>query len=185
VPKIEPMEGTERASMSTGKKGALALLLGTVGGASLLFSEIPKDEGIVLRGYLDPAGIPTKCMGDTYDVVVGKRYTREECEASMEKQLIAHAKPVIACAPQIKGNTYVTYAAVSYAYNAGPGRFCRDWRNKAGKVIYRAAGPLFAAGKWREGCLALGKPVTSRGKVYPGLVKRRAKEVEICLRGLS
>lgn len=174
-----------RATLATTSGAALVSLIG-VPAALLLAIDVPKDEGIVLKGYRDPAGIATKCMGDTYDVTVGKRYTMAECTESTAKQLLAHAAPVMKCAPSLRhAAPEAIYASVSYAYNAGPGRFCRDWRNRKGVVIHRAAGPLFEAGKWRDGCLALGRPTTAGGKVYPGLVKRRKKEVAACLEGLS
>lgn len=153
--------------------GALAALVGMMTAAALV-TEIPKDEGIVLRGYLDPVGIPTKCMGDTQNVVVGRRYTLQECREGMERQLIAHAKPILACAPSLKtADPYVRYAAISYAYNAGTGRFCRQ------------VAPYFNRGDMKGGCRALGTPTTARGVRLPGLVKRRAKEVAVCLKGVA
>lgn len=165
----------------------IAVLVALVGpvATEMFLDRTPKYEGVVLRGYLDPAGIPTKCMGDTHDVIVGKPYTIEECQDSMVRQIVAHARPVLTCAPAIKVNPYVVWASGDYAYNAGPGRFCNDWRNRHGRVIYRAAGPLFQAGKWREGCLALAKPDTAGGQVLRGLQRRRADEVSVCLKGLG
>lgn len=152
--------------------GSLIALVGA-GAAALLTTEIPKDEGVVYRGYRDPVGIATKCMGDTRDVVIGKIYTREECLESMDKALVDHAGPVLKCAPAIKGNTNVIYASVSYAYNVGPGRFCRN------------VAPLFQRGKWAEACGAMSVPTTAKGVRLAGLVKRRKKEVSFCLLGVQ
>ena len=74
--------------------------------AAFLFSTVPQHESIRLVGYLDPVGIPTKCMGDTTNVVVGRRYSDAECRESLERQLIAHAEPVLRCTPVLKGHTY-------------------------------------------------------------------------------
>lgn len=172
---IQPMDNPKppmstKAKVATG--GTLVAIVGTAA-AALLTAEIPKDEGVVYRGYRDPVGIPTKCMGDTRDVVVGKVYTRAECLASMDKALVDHAAPVLRCAPAIRGNTNIIYASVSYAYNVGPSRFCK-----------RAA-PLFQAGRWREACATLAKPDTAAGRVLPGLVKRRKKEVSFCMLGVE
>ncbi|POR54572.1 lysozyme [Paraburkholderia eburnea] len=162
--------------------GAKKTLVGVVGAATaaLLVSVVPKFEGVVLRGYLDPVGIPTKCMGDTHDVVVGKRYSEAECRESLEAQLIAHAEPVLKCTPWLKGRTYQLGAAVSFAYSIGTGAYC-------GSTTARR----FNAGDYRGACKAMnesdaGKPqwVTARGQVLPGLVKRRADERAICERGL-
>ena len=141
--------------------------------AALLFSSIPHDEGVVYRGYLDPVGIPTKCMGDTRDVVVGRKYSVAECELSMAEALINHSRPVLACVPGLRGRANQLAASVSWAYNLGTGAFCRS-----------LAASRFNAGDWRGGCMALSKPVTSRGIVLRGLVLRRQREVALCLKGL-
>lgn len=141
--------------------------------ALLLFASIPHDEGVVYRGYRDPVGIATKCMGDTRDVVVGRRYSVAECELSMADALINHSKPVLACVPSLRGRTNQLAASVSWAYNVGTGAFCRS-----------VAAKRFNAGDWRGGCMALSKPVTARGIVLRGLVLRRQREVSLCLKGL-
>jgi lysozyme len=141
--------------------------------ALLLFTSIPADEGVVYRGYRDPVGIPTKCMGDTRDVVVGRRYSVAECELSMSDALINHSKPVLACVPGLRGRTNQLAASISWAYNVGTGAFCRS-----------LAAKRFNAGDFKGGCLALSKPVTARGRVLRGLVLRRQREVSLCLKGL-
>ncbi|MCS6516986.1 lysozyme [Burkholderia thailandensis] len=157
-------------------------LAGVVGAAAaaLLFSIVPKFEGVKLVGYLDPVGIPTKCMGDTRDVVVGKAYSEAECRASLETQLIAHAEPVLRCTPGLKDRPYQLAAAVSFAYNVGARAYCTSTTAKR-----------FNAGDLRGACRAInesddGRPqwVTARGREMPGLVKRRAEERAICERGL-
>ena len=58
---------------------ALIALLG--GGAAYLSLDTVADfEGYVPEGYKDPVGIPTKCWGDTRDVIVGQEYSFEEFE---------------------------------------------------------------------------------------------------------
>ncbi|WP_394364278.1 lysozyme [Burkholderia savannae] len=157
-------------------------LVGVVGAAAaaLLFSIVPKFEGVKLVGYLDPVGIPTKCMGDTRDVVVGKVYSEAECRQSLEAHLIAHAESVLRCTPGLKGRPYQLAAAVSFADNIGPTAYCNSTTAKR-----------FNAGDLRSACRAInesddGRPqwVTARGREMPGLVKRRAEERAICERGL-
>ncbi|OJA81023.1 glycosyl hydrolase [Burkholderia ubonensis] len=157
-------------------------LVGVVGAATaaLLFSIVPKFEGTKLVGYLDPVGIPTKCMGDTTNVVVGQRYSEAECRESLERQLIAHAEPVLKCTPSLKGHTYQLAAAVSFAYNVGTSAYCGS-----------ATAKRFNAGDWRGACRAMnqsdvGRPqwVYSDGRMLPGLVKRRAEERALCERDL-
>lgn len=155
--------------------GGLVALVGTIT-AGLLYASIPKDEGIRYVGYLDIVGIPTKCMGDTRNVVVGKRYTDEQCRESMEEQLVAHAKPVMECTPGLRaaGREYQRAAAVSLAYNIGPAAFCRS-----------SAHRLFNAGKIREACDAFLRWNNAGGKVIRGLVLRRQRERALCLTGVA
>jgi lysozyme len=157
-------------------------LVGVVGAATaaLLLSVVPRFEGVVYRGYLDPVGIPTKCAGDTSNVVVGQRYSEAECRESLEQQLIAHAEPVLRCTPGLKGHTYQLAAAVSFAYNVGSSAYC-------GSTTARR----FNTGDWRGACRAMNEAdngrqqwVTAGGRELPGLVKRRALERSLCERGL-
>lgn len=157
-------------------------LVGVVGAATaaLLISVVPQFEGIRHIGYRDPIGIPTKCMGDTTNVVVGQKYSEAECRASLERQLIVHAEPVLKCTPGLKGRTYQLGAAVSFAYNIGTSAYC-------GSTTARR----FNAGDYRGACKAMNESdsgkaqwVTAGGRVLPGLVERRAKERAICERGL-
>ncbi|NYH13415.1 lysozyme [Paraburkholderia bryophila] len=172
-------------------------LVGVVGAATaaLLFSVVPRFEGVVLRGYLDPIGIPTKCMGDTHNVVLDKPYSDAECRESLETQLVAHAEPVLKCTPGLKGRTYQLAAAVSWAYNIGANAYCSSTTARR-----------FNAGDYRGACKAMnesdsGKPqwvfancrfvvnpkTGQRERVcdtLPGLVTRRAQERALCERGL-
>ncbi|MEG6507062.1 glycoside hydrolase family protein [Nitratidesulfovibrio sp. 1201_IL3209] len=72
--------------------------------AALILSVTPVWEGKRNVGYLDIAGVPTKCFGDTRDVVVGHRYSDDECRASLDRALVEHAQPVVDCLPEIVGN---------------------------------------------------------------------------------
>lgn len=148
--------------------------------AAMLLMMIPQFEGVVYRGYLDPVGIPTRCMGDTTHVVIGRRYSEAECRESLQAQLIAHADPVLQCTPVLAGHTYQLAAAVSFAYNIGLHAYCNSTTARR-----------FNTGDWLGACRAMnesdsGKPqwITVRGRVLPGLVKRRAQERALCERGL-
>lgn len=165
------------------QKPANKKTLGAIVGAAcaaILYTTVPIHEGNILRGYLDPVGIPTKCMGDTTNVVVGQRYTEAECIESLETQLIKHAEPILKCTPSLNGKTYQLAAAVSFAYNIGPKAYCNSTTAKR-----------FNAGDYAGACKAInesdsGRPqwVTAKGKLLPGLVKRRADERKLCETGL-
>lgn len=179
------MNNSNKPQPSTGKKtlasvvgaGVAAILLGTAGHTG--FTE--KFEGMVLRGYLDPVGIPTKCAGDTYDVVVGKRYSMEECKASLEQGLIKHAEPVLKCAPYLKDIGYPFFLAAAIDQNYHTGQFCNTSMDRE-----------FRAGNYQTACIRFnerpdGKPqwIYAKGKVLPGLVKRAAARRELCTLGLQ
>lgn len=160
------------------RKGALVALVGTLA-ASLLLTVVPQFEGDEKTAYRDIAGIWTICSGDTANVRPGMTETTAGCEERTARQLVAHAGPVLACVPQLKGEgrDYQRAAAVSLAYNIGTSAFCRS-----------TAAARFRAGDWRGGCDAFMAWNKARvnGQLRPvkGLTARRAAEREICLRGL-
>jgi lysozyme len=170
---IQPMQGVDDKS----NKGPLVALIGAVAAAGL-FVSIPKEESggkEYLTAYRDIVGIWTICDGDTKNVRPGMVETREGCRKRLESQLLAHAKPVMACTPRLaeKGRDFQRWAAVSLAYNIGTGAYCRSSIDRA-----------FDAGKWRAGCDAMLKWNKAGGRVITGLTKRRERERAICLRGL-
>lgn len=164
--------------MKTNNSRIVALTGASV--ASLAAGIILHFEGNILQGYLDPAGIPTKCVGDTNEVIVGKQYSEEECLASLEEQIFKHAEPVLNCTPQLKNQIFQLSAAISFAYNIGVGAYCGS-----------DAAKYFRSYDFKNGCRSINTSdtgklqwVTSKGKVLPGLVKRRAAERQLCEVGL-
>jgi lysozyme len=162
-----------------GKKGPLAAILGTVAATSL-FATIPQEEGVEYKAYRDIAGIWTVCAGDTSGVHAGLIETPEGCRQRLEKQLVAHAGPVMACTPRLSepGRDYQRAAAVSLAYNIGVANWCHstaDWN--------------FDQGNWRGGCDAFLRwnkaRVGGQLRTVQGLANRRARERAICLRGVA
>lgn len=158
---------------ATGKK-SLAALVGTVA-AGLLLAIVPQHEGEVLTTYSDPVGIATVCYGDTDPAmaVPGASYSREECLQSLEKQLVAHAGPVLACAPGVTASPEMTAAFVSLAYNIGASAFCKS-----------TAARRFAAGDYPGACAAIAMWNRAGGAILPGLVRRRADERALCEKGI-
>lgn len=154
-------------------KGKLITVVG-LPAAAILIAIVPQFEGMILRGYLDPIGIATKCAGDTTDVVVGQAYTREECQESLERQLVAHAEPVLRCTPGLEGRTYALAAAVSLAYNIGGPAYCKS-------TVARRLNEGDLAGA----CAAFSMWTRAGGRELPGLVKRRAVERALCERELE
>jgi lysozyme len=150
------------------RKSGLVSLVGAAA-AGILYTVVPAFEGTEYVGYADVGGIPTKCMGDTTNAVIGQRYSQAECLASLETQLIAHAAPVLKCVPQLDGHPYQIAASVSLAYNIGTGAFCKSTVAKR-----------FRAGQWADACRGFDAWNRAGGKVVQGLVNRRAAERKIC-----
>jgi lysozyme len=128
-----------------------------------------------LAAYADIVGVWTICDGDTKGVRPGMRETEAGCTARLERQLVAHAKPVIACVPGLagQGRENQLVASVSLAYNIGTSGFCRS-----------TAARRFNAGQWRAGCDAFLMWDKAGGQRIRGLALRRQRERAICLRGL-
>jgi lysozyme len=128
-----------------------------------------------LKAYADIVGVWTICDGDTKGVRPGMVETEAGCTARLERQLVAHAKPVLACVPGLSAaqrqNQLV--ASVSLAYNIGTTGFCRS-----------TAARRFNAGQWRGGCDAFLMWDKAGGRPVRGLTLRRERERALCLKGL-
>ncbi len=156
-------------------KGSLVAIVGSIAATSL-FVSIPEDEGFRLAAYRDIVGVVTICNGDTKNVRMGMVETPEGCRRRLEAQLVAHAKPVMACTPSLSepGRDHQRAAAVSLAYNVGVGAWCRS-----------SADRLFDAGNWRGGCDAFLRWNRAGGREIRGLTLRRQRERALCLKGLT
>jgi len=164
---------TDKPQAPQTRKGPLVALIGA-GAALILVPFVGQWEGNELVPYKDIVGIWTNCQGNTKNVDPNKVMTPEECETVNEQQLIAHAKPVMACVPGLTRNRPNQLAAsVSLAYNIGTTGFCRS-------TVARR----FNAGNWRGGCDAFLMWDKAGGRRIRGLTRRRQAEREICLRGL-
>lgn len=105
-------------------KARLATMVGAPA-AALLITHVPQLEGVILRGYRDPIGIVTACAGHTKTAVLGRPYTREECERLLMEDLIEHAAPVVRCAGPVDVlGPWQMAAAVSFTFNVGAANFC-------------------------------------------------------------
>jgi lysozyme len=143
----------------------------TVGGATaaaLLVSMVPKFEGVILRGHKDPIGIVTACAGHTKTAVLGRPYSKEECEALLYEDLIEHAEGVNRCV-KVPLNAGQMAAAVSFTYNVGVRRFCQSTMAKK-----------FNAMDYAGACAELSRWTTAGGIQFRGLVIRRAAERAVC-----
>lgn len=132
-------------------------------------------EGLRQWAYLDPPGILTVCYGSTTDVQRGKKYTLDECKARLDADMLKAIAAVDACAPGLPVNVLAAFGDA--AYNIGPKVACDTERSTAARML--KAGDIAAAcrqlPRWNRATVA-GVSVP-----LPGLTKRRAAEMALCL----
>lgn len=136
-------------------------------------------EGLRQYAYNDTGGILTVCRGHTgADVMPGKKYSLAECDELMTEDMKKAVMVVDHCAPGLPVNVLAAFSDI--VYNAGPTAACDTSRSTAARYL--------KAGKYKEACQELPKWNKARvnGKLVslPGLTKRRAVEVAICMEGL-
>lgn len=158
----------------TNKQKLIALVGAPAAGVAIML--VQHWEGTEYVGYADVVGIATYCTGVTGPgAVVGKRYTKEECEEADSKALYEHAVPVMKCTPGLRDKPHTLGSAISFAYNVGPGAYC-------GSTVAKR----FRAGDIRGGCQAIVKWNKAGGRMVRGLVNRRIDpkwgEVTWCLK---
>lgn len=152
---------------------AKAGIAGLFAAVALATPGVVEHEGWRLNTYADPVGIRTACAGVTGKAIDRQAYSQGECEGMTAKALLDHAIAIRSCLPEsLPDETRAAF--VSFAYNVGSAKFC-------GSTLSRLA----KAGLTKDACNELPKWVYAGGKVYPGLVKRRAAEKKLCLQGLE
>ena len=146
-----------------------AKLVGLIGAgcATIIIFCVPNFEGMVLRGYKDPIGIVTACAGHTATAVLGRPYTRAECDKLLVDDLVDKAEGVKRCVTR-PITTGQRAAAISFSFNVGTSAFCKStFRKKLNRGDPTA-------------CAELSKWTKAGGQELPGLVKRRKAERAIC-----
>lgn len=140
-------------------------------------------EGLVKTAYVDKLGKGqplTVCYGSTIDVIPGKRYTDAECQAMLLRDARSHAEAIQPyLPPRLPDQTAAAF--YDFGYNVGATTFAKSSVSR--KAL---AGDLVGA------CKAMGLYVYANGKDCRlkasrcgGIVKRRADEVSLCLKGLT
>ena len=129
-------------------------------------------EGLRQYAYVDPPGVLTVCYGTTTNVVKGKKYSLDECKALLDKDMMAAVEQVERCHPGLPDNVLAAFGDA--VYNIGPTVACNSTASR-----YLAAGDIDSA------CRQL--PRWDKARVMgvmvalPGLTKRRANEMALCL----
>lgn len=145
-------------------------LIASGAGAVVIASAMIKPmEGIEYEPYRDVAGVLTVCWGTTGpDVIEGKVYTKEECDAFLQRDLKAIERQIL---PMIRLELpEPTKAALySFTYNVGVGAFSRSTLLKK-----------LNEGDMTGACEQLKRWVYAGGKKWKGLITRRDIEMEVC-----
>lgn len=134
-------------------------------------------EGLRHFAYYDPPGILTVCYGSTTDVQKGRRYSLDECKARLDVDMLAAVSAVERCTPGLP--VHVLAAFSDAAYNIGPKVACNTGASTAARML--------KAGDYSGACRQLPRwNKANFGGVMlplPGLSKRRATEMALCLEG--
>lgn len=149
-----------------------------VGGASaavLLLAGvlIAKWEGVWYVPYRDPIGVLTVCYGHVGpDIVPDKYYTKAECDALLREDMQIAARTVQRCVGRdMPEGVYASL--ISLTFNVGPRPVCSG-----------SPGKFARAGDWPNTCKSLDLYKFAGGRVFRGLVLRRADERKVCESGL-
>lgn len=133
-------------------------------------------EGLRQVAYRDPPGILTVCYGSTTNVQPGKVYSLAECKARLDADMLSAVSTVEKCAPGLPVNALAAFSDA--VYNIGPTIACDKSKSTAARLL--------ALGMVEDACRQLPRwnKATVAGQLVelPGLTKRRAKEMELCLR---
>lgn len=124
-------------------------------------------EGTVRRVYLDPVGIPTVCTGHTSTVGasdVGKVYSAAMCADLLQRDTQV-AQRAVGRLVRVPVTQEQYDALVSFTFNVGEGNLSKSTLlKKINQGACWAAGAEFS--RWTR----------AKGRVLPGLVKRRQHE---------
>lgn len=139
---------------------------------------IKKYEGLKLKAYLCPVGVPTIGYGHTKtvsaaDVRNGKVITEQVADALLRADIKSFEK-VVSKLIKVEINQNQFDALVSFVFNVGEGAFAKSTLLRKINAKDRSASDEFI--KWVNGTVN-GKKVQ-----LPGLVKRRAEERDLFLK---
>lgn len=131
---------------------------------------IMESEGLRLRAYLCPAGIPTIGYGHTKGVKLGDTCTGEQAEQWLDEDAREAAASIDAMVT-VPLNQGQMDALVSFVFNFGAEKFrTSSLLRLLNEGKYTEAAAQFP--RWVNGT----NPRTKIWEVLPGLVKRRAAE---------
>ncbi|ENZ1181967.1 MULTISPECIES: lysozyme [Proteus] len=143
--------------------------LTTAGATAIALVVIAHFEGVRYEPYRDVAGVLTVCYGHTgKDIIQGKTYTQQECDALLQSDFIKTQQQVDALI-KVPLDDYTKAALYSFAFNVGTTAFARSTLLKK-----------LNAGDRAGACEEIKRWVYAGGKVWRGLVSRREAESALC-----
>jgi len=138
-------------------------------------------EGLRQKWYADPGpGTVTVCYGHTgADIDKRKTYSLTECKGLLDKDMLNAISIVDKCVPGLPDRVLAAFSDA--VFNVGPVIACDKSKSTAARLL--------AAGQLREACLQLPRwdkaRVAGVSVALPGLTKRRAAEMQLCVEGLD
>lgn len=130
--------------------------------------------------YLDPVKIPTIGIGSIWRLdgtrveMTDPPISKAQCYALMERELRLKCEPAVDRLILVPLHPISRGALISFAYNCGEGALRGSTLRKVINARQWSAVPGEFA-KWR----------TAGGRVFPGLVRRRAAEADMFMRGVA
>ncbi len=135
----------------------------------ILTDLIKRFEGLRLRAYLCPAGIPTIGYGATGpDVRLGEDWTQEKADARLVRDSTNARVATLRLCPQLVGLENKLTAISDFTFNLGPTRL-------AGSTLRRR----IRARQWNLAANEITRWVYGGGRALPGLVLRRRVERQL------
>jgi lysozyme len=131
-------------------------------------------EGCVRNPYTCPAGLGTDGIGNTHNVT-GETKSDEQIAIDWAKNIIAAQNCLASSGDVSLMSQGQVDAFTSFIFNTGCTRFRHNRDGSETRIYHKIKQGWFTGAcnelnYWRKG----------GGKVLPGLVKRRAKETELC-----
>ena len=181
-----------KSSIANGIRGRiLASLVGASALGGGITTVVSYNEGFSGDAYLDSAGIPTICYGETKGVKLGQKRSLSDCQKQLVESVGEHAKALEGLPTNLPD--VVLLGSIDMAYNVGvsgfyhsrvhrllsvgnykgAGKAVLEWRYISSARQPKGSGWVYISGtgKWRYDCsqLVKGQP----NKVCWGLWKRR------------
>jgi lysozyme len=175
----------------------LTAVIGSAMGAAAAFVLVPAEEsGRTVEAKVEPDQTIT-LRHVTTGVTIGKTYAPAQCDAMLEAALIAHAEPIMRCAPGLYGRGNQAAAVVSLAYNMGTGAICAstlvrrinagDWAGAAASFAAwnKVTVPAKEVAAYRRrGETCAPKAADRWSCTVKGLTDRRERERRLFVQGL-